>query len=187
MASRVPGASHFVIVCSPLLSPVMRHEVVPRVDLLLEVLKRQVGPLGVAAQLKPLQKMMPTIASLASSCASFGSASLPWWSLASCCRDDHGIVHACGYHPQLSRDVSEDMFETTRPNRRTRQRTSQRTSQLEFPARSDHCTSHVQPDLMTSTGGMSSAFAPRAAMARLMEGSRCAIYRSSLSVLRGIP
>ena len=33
----------------PPLVPVVCHEVVPRVDLLLEVLKRQVGPLGVAA------------------------------------------------------------------------------------------------------------------------------------------
>ena len=45
----MPGASHFVIGCSLLPVPVVYYEVVPRVDLVLEVLKRKVGPLGVAA------------------------------------------------------------------------------------------------------------------------------------------
>ena len=83
------------------------------------------------------------------------------------------------------------MLKTTQPNKGTSQMTSQTTShgtsQLEFTTRNANCALHVQPDFMTPTGGMSSAFASRAAMARLLEGHCCAIDRSSLSVLRGIP
>ena len=87
--------------------PVVYYEVVPRVDLLLEVLKR-LRPLGVAAS-----------EAVAEDDANHGLVGellrvVRWRTLAVAVvgklqQDDHGIVHACGYHPQLSRVFRGDV------------------------------------------------------------------------------
>ena len=73
------------------------------------------------------------------------------------------VVRVCGVAVGSAKVIQRRHTTRKRTRQRTSQRTSHGTSQLEFTTRNANCTSHVQPDLMTPTGGMSSALAPRAA------------------------